>query len=45
MAADFMKNTGLIGQSRALDLDQQQGFRGANGQTTGYGDDEEAPAM
>ena len=45
MAADFMNNTGLIGQLRALDLDQQQGFSGANGQTTGCGDDEEAPAM
>ena len=45
MAADFIKNTGLIGQFRALDIDQQQGFRKANGQTTGCGDDEEAPAM
>ena len=45
MAADFIKNIGLIGQFRALDMDQQQRFSGANGQTTGCGDDEEAPAM
>ena len=45
MAADFIKSTGLCGQYQALDEDQQQGFSRANGQKTGRGDDEEAPAM
>ena len=34
-----MRCTGLIGQYQALDMDQQQGFRRANGQTTEYGDE------
>ena len=29
MAADFIWNTGLIGQFRALDEEQQEGFVGA----------------
>ena len=45
MAADFIKSTGLIGQYQALDVDQQHGFSRANGQKTGQGVDEEAPAL
>ena len=45
MATDFIKSTGLIGQYQALDEDQQHGFSRANGQKTGRGEDEEAPAM
>ena len=45
IAADFIKSTGLIGQYQTLDEDQQHGFSRANGQKTGRGVDEEAPAL
>ena len=45
IAADFIKSTGLIGQYQALDEDQQHGFSRANGQKTGQGVDEKAPAL
>ena len=43
-AADFTRNTGLIGQYQALE-DQQQGFNRVCGQRTGHRGDEEAPVM
>lgn len=45
ITTDFIRSTGFVFQIQALDKDQQQESRGANGQTTGYGNNEEAPVI